>query len=142
MEIHNLKYHFRLFHQRSFVKRKCKNPKYNFRFDIISGFYPDIDRSHHMSFLLIPQTAAHRGSVSIKRTFRRHSPRINYPKAFVVPKDEKPEKKRITKEILQICREELPDYMVPDEIEYRSELPRTPRGKVDYRALEEMAKDS
>ncbi|MBQ9248843.1 MAG: acyl--CoA ligase [Oscillospiraceae bacterium] len=62
--------------------------------------------------------------------------RINYPKAFVVLKKEELNKNRITEEILQICREELPNYMVPDGIEYRSELPRTPRGKIDYRELE------
>lgn len=50
------------------------NPKYNFRFAIIIGFYPDIDRSHHKPSMLIPQTAAHRGSVRVKRAERRHTP--------------------------------------------------------------------
>ena len=68
--------------------------------------------------------------------------RINYPKAFVVVKDKGTDKNSITEEILQICRENLPDYMVPDEIEYRDDLPRTPRGKIDYRALEETAKET
>ena len=68
--------------------------------------------------------------------------RINYPKAYVVLKDEKTDKNLITEELLQICRKNLPDYMVPDEIEYRSELPRTSRGKIDFRALEEIAKES
>ena len=67
--------------------------------------------------------------------------RINYPKAFVVLKGEAWNKDHITEEILKICREELPDYMVPDEIEYCSDLPRTPRGKIDYRTLEKMAKE-
>ena len=67
--------------------------------------------------------------------------RINYPKAFVVLKDKGLDNNNITEEIRQICRENLPDYMVPDEIEYRDDLPRTPRGKIDYRALEEMAKE-
>ena len=31
--------------------------------------------------------------------------------------------------------------MVPESIEYCVEFPRTPRGKIDYRALEEMAKE-
>ena len=66
--------------------------------------------------------------------------RINYPKAFVVLKGEEPKKDRITEEILQICREELPAYMVPDEIEYRADLPRTPRGKIDYRELEKESR--
>ena len=67
--------------------------------------------------------------------------RINYPKAFVVLKEKGLDNNNITEEIRQICRENLPDYMVPDEIEYRDDLPRTPRGKIDYRALEEMAKE-
>ena len=43
-------------------------------------------------------------------------------------------------EILDICRKNLPEYMIPDEIEFLNELPRTARGKIDYRALEEIAK--
>jgi len=39
-------------------------------------------------------------------------------------------------EILNICREVLPAYMVPECVEFRTELPHTERGKVDYRALE------
>ncbi len=31
--------------------------------------------------------------------------------------------------------------MIPDEIEFRDELPRTPRGKIDYRALEDELKN-
>lgn len=62
--------------------------------------------------------------------------RINYPKAFVVLKQgEIPSD--VTKQlILETCKSNLPEYMIPDEIEFRSDLPRTSRGKVDYRALE------
>jgi len=42
----------------------------------------------------------------------------------------------ITQEIIRKCKNELPDYMLPDAIEYRKDLPRTERGKVDYRVLE------
>jgi acyl-coenzyme A synthetase/AMP-(fatty) acid ligase len=50
------------------------------------------------------------------------------------------EKSEGTKQkILNTCRSHLPGYMVPDEIEFRDELPRTARGKVDYRALEQEA---
>ncbi len=62
--------------------------------------------------------------------------RINYPKAFVVLNTEMNFEK-IKTEIMKICKQSLPEYMVPDEIEFRADLPRTPRGKVDYRALEE-----
>ena len=67
--------------------------------------------------------------------------RVNYPKVFVVPKKGVLGTGMLSEELLQLCKEQLPDYMVPDEIEYRSDLPRTPRGKIDYRALEEMSKE-
>ena len=62
--------------------------------------------------------------------------RINYPKAFVVTKPGMTENEALTEELLHLCRDQLPAYMVPDEIEYRRDLPRTPRGKIDYRELE------
>ena len=62
--------------------------------------------------------------------------RINYPVAFVVLKSGARNKEQISEEILAICKKELPDYMLPENIVYRDDLPRTPRGKVDYRALE------
>lgn len=62
--------------------------------------------------------------------------RINYPKAYVVLKSAEGDSARIREAILQICRENLPAYMVPDEIEFRTDLPRTARGKIDYRELE------
>lgn len=62
--------------------------------------------------------------------------RINYPKAFVVLNDDKLEHEKITKEITELCLSKLPKYMLPEEIEYWTDLPRTMRGKVDYRALE------
>ena len=65
-----------------------------------------------------------------------HPERINYPKALVVLKEDQSALDKVTEEILRLCRDKLPDYMVPDEIEYRHDLPRTSRGKVDYRALE------
>ena len=62
--------------------------------------------------------------------------RIHYPRAFVVLR-EGFSKDDLTKErILETCRKELPDYMVPEEIVFVDDLPRTSRGKVDYRALE------
>jgi long-chain acyl-CoA synthetase len=67
--------------------------------------------------------------------------RINYPKAFVVTKAGVIKDNALTNELRRLCQDKLPGYMVPDEIEYRDDLPRTPRGKIDYRALEEMAKE-
>ena len=66
--------------------------------------------------------------------------RINYPKAFVVLKD-KAKDNEIKEEILEICRKNLPEYMVPDEIEFVDDLPRTSRGKIDYRALEKYKEE-
>ena len=63
--------------------------------------------------------------------------RINYPKAIIVLKDGIPATEETKASIIETCKASLPGYMVPDEIEFRDELPRTPRGKVDYRALEQ-----
>ena len=62
--------------------------------------------------------------------------RINYPKAFVVTKAGVIKDDALTNELLRLCNDKLPGYMVPEEIEYRVDLPRTARGKIDYRELE------
>ena len=62
--------------------------------------------------------------------------RIHYSKAFVILK-EGLDKSQAKEKLLAICKENLPEYMVPEEIEFVEDLPRTPRGKIDYRALEE-----
>ena len=63
--------------------------------------------------------------------------RINYPRAIIVLKKDFGKSEETKQRILDICKSSLPDYMVPDEIEFRDELPRTARGKVDYRVLEQ-----
>ncbi|MFH1862504.1 MAG: AMP-binding protein [bacterium] len=65
------------------------------------------------------------------------------PKAFVVPKSTK---QLDIKEIRAFCRERLADYKVPQQIEIRSELPRTETGKISraelaQEALNELADD-
>ena len=65
--------------------------------------------------------------------------RINIPVVYVVCKPETGEREQITEQILALCRKELPDYMMPEAVRYRDDLPRTPRGKIDYRALETEA---
>lgn len=64
--------------------------------------------------------------------------RINYPKVVVVLTNGHSESQLLAEEILTLCHEKLPEYMVPEEIEYRSDLPRTDRGKIDYRVIEKM----
>jgi long-chain acyl-CoA synthetase len=66
--------------------------------------------------------------------------RINYPKIFVTLKsNESPE--NIKSEILESVSHNLPNYMLPKEIEILDEMPRTSRGKIDYRALEDKNRD-
>ncbi|MBE7058489.1 MAG: acyl--CoA ligase [Ruminococcaceae bacterium] len=62
--------------------------------------------------------------------------RINYPKATVVLKEKKEKQDVVTNEILELCKIHLPKYMWPEKIIYMEDLPRTTRGKIDYRALE------
>lgn len=62
--------------------------------------------------------------------------RINYPKAFLVLRKGIEESEQLLSEIFDACHTELPEYIVPEEITIVDDLPRTPRGKIDYRALE------
>jgi acyl-coenzyme A synthetase/AMP-(fatty) acid ligase len=39
-------------------------------------------------------------------------------------------------ELARRCRDRLPHYMIPDEFEFRQELPKSTTGKVDRRALQ------
>ena len=47
-------------------------------------------------------------------------------------------KRQILRELRQLCREELPEYVQPVGYKFLPELPLTPVGKVDYRTLEEQ----
>lgn len=69
--------------------------------------------------------------VGVKDEFRVH-----YPKAYVVLNNGYTQGRELTDEIREFCKDKLPGYMIPDEIEYLPDLPRTPRGKIDYRELE------
>lgn len=60
------------------------------------------------------------------------------PKAYVVLKNGVTATQAITEKLKNLCME-LPDYLRPFNYEYLEELPKTPVGKVDYRALERMA---
>lgn len=68
--------------------------------------------------------------------------RIHIPVAYMVLKSGFTADEALTQGILSTCRELLPNYMLPECIVYRNDLPRTERGKVDYRALEALAAES
>ena len=62
------------------------------------------------------------------------------PFVFVVLEPAATGKKRqILRELRQLCREELPEYVQPASSAYKviTEMPMTPAGKADYRKLEE-----
>ena len=60
------------------------------------------------------------------------------PFVYIVLEPEADKKKRqIQRELRQLCREELPEYVQPVGYKFISEMPFTPIGKVDYRKLEE-----
>ena len=62
--------------------------------------------------------------------------RIHYPKAYIELKESFTNEALAREHILEICQKKLPGYQVPVEIEFMSELPRTERGKIDYKALD------
>ena len=43
----------------------------------------------------------------------------------------------IKKSIMQRCKKDLPEYMVPVDIVEIDDMPRTSRGKINYRKLQE-----
>jgi long-chain acyl-CoA synthetase len=61
--------------------------------------------------------------------------RGEYIKAFVVLQNPSAGGAGLGDELIAHCREHLVKWSCPRELEFRSELPLTPLGKVDYRAL-------
>ena len=59
------------------------------------------------------------------------------PEAFIVL-EHKVDENSFKNELKELCIKHLPDYMIPNEYKFIDEMPRTSRGKVDYRALEKM----
>lgn len=63
-----------------------------------------------------------------------------FPVAYIVLKQEYLGKDdEIKAELIEICKNDLPDYAQPREYVFCTSLPLTSVGKVDYRALEQMA---
>lgn len=63
--------------------------------------------------------------------------RIHIPVAHVVLKQGFKASTEMRSEIMDVCWKALPGYMVPEVIRFCEDLPRTARGKIDYRALEQ-----
>lgn len=68
--------------------------------------------------------------------------RMNYPRAYVILNESYYDVPELTNTLIKHCQDKLPEYMIPEEIVYRNELPRTSRGKVDYRELERESQKS
>ena len=60
------------------------------------------------------------------------------PKAFIVMKEDHP---ALEEDLLQHCRENLADFKVPQYVEFRSELPKNPTGKIMKGPLREEEAD-
>ena len=61
------------------------------------------------------------------------------PMVFVVLRDEC-NADVVKKELITLCQKDLPEYVQPIDFVFIDKMPLTPIGKVDYRALEEKAK--
>lgn len=62
---------------------------------------------------------------------------IARPKAFVQPKESLATTSHLAEKVIQVCQSHLPAYMTPQEVVLLPHLPKTERGKTDYRALED-----
>ena len=56
-------------------------------------------------------------------------------KAFVVLRAGQTPSPALAQEVMAHCRDRLIKWSCPRDVEFRSEFPRTPLGKVDFRAL-------
>lgn len=59
--------------------------------------------------------------------------------AYVVKEDHEADNDALKMELSALCVENVPTYMIPAEYRFVTEIPRTPVGKVDFRALEKEA---
>ena len=76
-------------------------------------------------------------SCSVVATPDKGQPQGDLPYAYVVLKKNLPESQaQIKAEIMELCREKLPEYALPAGYKFCDSLYYTPIGKVDYRRLE------
>lgn len=71
-----------------------------------------------------------------------HQYKMHVPKAFIVLKKGTEPSAKIKKEIIDMCKEKLSVYSLPKYYEFRTELPKTLYGKVDYKQLEKEEEKS
>ncbi len=69
-----------------------------------------------------------------------HPYKVQVPKAYIVLKNNVKDSFSLRLEIREYCEKNLAKYMIPKDFVYRSALPKTMVGKVDYRKLEEEEK--
>lgn len=62
--------------------------------------------------------------------------------AYIILSEKVTDKENMRKQLEAYCRENLPDSHWPDEYVFLEEFPITRAGKVNYRALEEMANEN
>ena len=65
--------------------------------------------------------------------------RINLAKAVVELNHGFEPSDALARELREFCESKLPEYQIPELISFTDALPRTDRGKVDYRALQKEA---
>lgn len=65
--------------------------------------------------------------------------KLNVLVSFVTLKDKSVDKKKVVAELMNYAKSELPEHSVPVKIVVLDEMPLTQSGKIDYRALEQMA---
>ena len=65
--------------------------------------------------------------------------KLNVLVSFVTLKDKSVDKKKVVAELMNYAKSELPEHSVPVKIVVLDEMTLTQSGKIDYRALEQMA---
>lgn len=65
--------------------------------------------------------------------------KLNVLVSFVTLNDKSADKEKVVAELMNYAKSELPEHSVPVKIVVLEEMPLTQSGKIDYRALEQMA---
>lgn len=91
--------------------------------------------------MLVEDAINHLASVSECSVVGRKRKNSDYYEAvaFVVKKDRSYTDKQFKKDLVSVCKESVPTYMIPVEYIFIDELPHTLVGKVDFRKLEQEA---